>query len=62
MNQNYLAKFHLCKSLVELLGEERAIADLNLLYKRHPEMFRDKEEESQIQAMKEKTKKVKKRF
>ena len=36
-----LALFNLGKSLVELLGEEQAIADLELLFKRHPEMFKD---------------------
>ena len=34
-----LALFNLGKSLVELLGEEQA--DLELLFKRHPEMFKD---------------------
>lgn len=43
-----LALFNLGKSLVELLGEEQAIADLNLLYERHPEMFRDKQEVKEV--------------
>lgn len=42
------AIFHLCKSLVDLLGEEQAIADLTLLYKRHPEMFRDEKEVQEV--------------
>ena len=44
MNQNndkQLAKFNLCKSLVELLGAEQATADLYKLYHRHPEMFKN---------------------
>ncbi|WP_395149021.1 hypothetical protein [uncultured Helicobacter sp.] len=43
-----IAIFHLCKSLVDLLGEEQAIADLTLLYKRHPEMFRDEKEVQEV--------------
>ncbi len=43
-----LAIFHLCKSLVALLGEEQAIADLTLLYKRHPEMFKNKDEVKEV--------------
>ena len=43
-----LALFNLGKSLVELLGEEQAIADLNLLYERHPEMFRNKQEVKEV--------------
>ena len=43
-----LAIFHLCKSLVDLLGEEQAIADLTLLYKRHPEMFKNKDEVKEV--------------
>ena len=43
-----LALFNLGKSLVELLGEEQAIADLELLFKRHPEMFKDIKEVSKI--------------
>ena len=40
--------FTLCKALVELLGKEKALADLQLLYKRHPEMFRDESEVEEI--------------
>ncbi|WP_270975492.1 hypothetical protein [Campylobacter helveticus] len=44
MSDRELALFTLCKSLVDLLGEEEAIADLTLLYERHPEMFESKDE------------------
>ena len=40
--------FTLCKALVELVGKEQALADLQLLYKRHPEMFRDKNEVAEV--------------
>ncbi len=43
-----IAIFHLCKSLVDLLGEEQAIADLQILYERHPEMFKDKDEVKEV--------------
>ncbi|WP_094325492.1 hypothetical protein [Campylobacter avium] len=43
-----LALFNLGKSLVELLGEEQAIADLELLFKRHPEMFKDIKEVKEL--------------
>lgn len=43
-----LALFNLGKSLVELLGEEQAIADLNLLYERHPEMFKTEDEVMEV--------------
>ena len=43
-----LALFNLGKSLVELLGEEQAIADLELLFKRHPEMFKDMKEVGEV--------------
>ncbi|MCR2062032.1 hypothetical protein [Campylobacter helveticus] len=43
MSDRELALFTLCKALVTLLGEEQAIADLTLLYERHPEMFENKE-------------------
>ena len=48
MSDREIALFNLGKSLVELLGEEQAIADLTLLYKQHPEMFRDKEEVREV--------------
>lgn len=35
MSKRELALFNLGKSLVELLGEELAIANLTLLYQRH---------------------------
>ena len=38
--EKQLAKYNLCKSLVELLGAEQATADLYRLYHRHPEMFK----------------------
>ena len=41
MNDKQLARFNLCKSLVELLGVEQATADLYKLYHRHPEMFKN---------------------
>ncbi len=48
MNENndnkQLAKFNLCKSLVELLGVEQATADLYKLYHRHPEMFKNEDD------------------
>lgn len=40
--------FTLCKSLVDLLGKEQATADLTIIYERHPEMFRDKEEVKEV--------------
>lgn len=43
-----LAIFHLCKALVDLLGEEQAIADLQILYERHPEMFKNKDEVKEV--------------
>ena len=36
--------FKLCERLAELLGDEEAIADLNMLLERHPEMFVGKEQ------------------
>ena len=47
MDKN-IAKFTLCKSLIELLGEEEAIADLYRLYHRHPEMF---DSENELKAI-----------
>ncbi|EOE3907941.1 hypothetical protein ACKFC9_001657 [Campylobacter jejuni] len=43
-----LALFNLGKSLVELLGEEQAIADLTMLLERHPEMFSNEKEISDL--------------
>ena len=43
-----IAVFNLCKSLVDLFGKEQAIANLDFLYERHPEMFRDKEEVREV--------------
>ena len=48
MSKHELALFTLCKALVELVGKEQALADLQLLYKRHPEMFRDKNEVAEV--------------
>ena len=42
--EKQLAKFNLCKSLVELLGAEQATADLYKLYHRHPEMFKNEDD------------------
>ncbi|ARQ98520.1 cpp33 [Campylobacter devanensis] len=36
--------FKLCERLAELLGDKEAIADLNILLERHPEMFVGKEQ------------------
>ena len=47
MDKN-IAKFTLCRSLIELLGEEEAIADLYRLYHRHPEMF---DSENELKAI-----------
>lgn len=38
-NSKTLEIFELCKRLSELLGDKKAIADLNRLYQQHPEMF-----------------------
>lgn len=43
-----IALFNLGKSLVELLGEEQAIADLTMLLERHPEMFSNEKEISDL--------------
>ena len=43
-----LAIFYLCKALVDLLGKEQAIADIALLYERHPEMFKNKDEVKEV--------------
>jgi len=48
MNNKSLKIFTLCKALVELVGKEQALADLQLLYKRHPEMFRDENEVAEV--------------
>lgn len=40
--------FALCERLVRLLGDTEAIADLQRLYKKHPEMFRDMQEVSEV--------------
>ena len=39
MNQKQLEIFTLCERLSKLLGDKEAIADLKVLYERHPEMF-----------------------
>ena len=46
--QRKIAVFNLCKALVDLLGKEQATTDLQILYERHPEMFKDIEELRQI--------------
>ena len=53
MNENndkkQLARFNLCKSLVELLGKEQATADLYKLYEQHKhDMFDSKEQVAEI--------------
>lgn len=40
--------FALCERLARLLGDTEAIADLQRLYKKHPEMFRDMQEVSEV--------------
>ena len=40
--------FALCERLAKLLGDKEAIADLQRLYARHPEMFRDMQEVSEV--------------
>ena len=40
--------FALCERLAELLGDEEVIADLQRLYARHPEMFVDMQEVSEV--------------
>ena len=40
--------FALCERLAELLGDKEAVADLQRLYARHPEMFRDMQEVSEV--------------
>lgn len=45
MNKNSeLEIFKLYKRLAELLGYEKAIADLNILLEQHPELFVGKEQ------------------
>ena len=40
--------FALCERLAMLLGDKEAIADLQRLYAKHPEMFRDMQEVSEV--------------
>lgn len=40
--------FALCERLARLLGDTEAIADLQRLHKKHPEMFRDMQEVSEV--------------
>ena len=44
MSEKSLRIFELCKQLAELLEDKNAVADLQLLLERHPEMFKNKEE------------------
>lgn len=46
INPKTLEIFELCQRLAELLGDKEAIADLQLLYKRHPEMFENMQDVS----------------
>ena len=48
MSEKSLKIFELCKQLAELLGDKEAIADIKLLYNRHPEMFKDFKEVSSV--------------
>ncbi|WP_257911309.1 hypothetical protein [Campylobacter lari] len=47
-NAKDLEIFELCEKLAELLGDKEAIADLRTLEKRHPEMFVDKKQVSNL--------------
>lgn len=44
MSDKELEIFELCERLVDLLGDKEAIADLQTLLERHPEMFQNKEQ------------------
>ena len=44
MSDKELEIFELCEKLVDLLGDKEAIADLQTLLDRHPEMFQNKEQ------------------
>ncbi|WP_299549540.1 hypothetical protein [uncultured Helicobacter sp.] len=44
MSDKELEIFELCEKLVDLLGDKEAIADLQTLLDRHPEMFQNKKQ------------------
>ncbi|EAH9284639.1 hypothetical protein ACLI44_001098 [Campylobacter upsaliensis] len=44
MSDKELEIFELCERLVDLLGDKEAVADLQTLLDRHPEMFQNKEQ------------------
>lgn len=44
MSDKELEIFELCERLVDLLGDKEAVADLQTLLERHPEMFQNKEQ------------------
>ncbi|EMZ9866208.1 hypothetical protein ABFH02_001165 [Campylobacter upsaliensis] len=44
MSDKELEIFELCERLVDLLGDKEAVADLQILLDRHPEMFQNKEQ------------------
>ncbi|ELR3617013.1 hypothetical protein QSD02_001665 [Campylobacter coli] len=44
MSDKELQIFELCERLVDLLGDKEAVADLQTLLERHPEMFQNKEQ------------------
>ena len=48
MSEKELEIFELCERLAELLGDKEAIADLKKLYEKHPEMFKDMQEVSNV--------------
>ncbi|WP_297195447.1 hypothetical protein [uncultured Campylobacter sp.] len=48
MSEKSLEIFKLCEKLTELLQDKEAIADLELLFKRHPEMFKDIKEVKEL--------------
>ncbi|EIE1466089.1 hypothetical protein KHU38_001530 [Campylobacter upsaliensis] len=49
MSDKELEIFELCERLVDLLGDKEAVADLQILLDRHPEMFQNKENKTQTQ-------------
>ena len=48
MSEKILRIFELCKQLAELLGDEKAIADIKRLYDKHPDMFNNVEEVARL--------------
>lgn len=48
MSEQELEYFNLCRRLAEILGDDKAVANLKELYDRHPEMFKDTKEISHM--------------